>query len=53
LRVFSDDHAVSQCDVAKSSAASSLAPIKSERFSSLQSPPNVSSFQPVLVSLRI
>jgi hypothetical protein len=52
-RVFSDDHAVSQGDVAKSSAASSRAAIRSERFSSLYSPPNISSFQPVLVSIRI
>jgi hypothetical protein len=52
-RVFSDDHAVSQRNVAQSSAASSLAPIKSERFSSLHSPPNISRFQPVLVSIRI
>jgi hypothetical protein len=52
-RVLSDDHTVSQRDVAKSSAASSLAPIKSERFSSLHSPPNISCFRPVLVSIRI
>jgi len=52
-RVFTDDHAVSQREVAESSTASSLAPIQSGRFSSLHSPPNVSSFQPVLVSLRI
>ncbi|SRR5712692_4404056 len=52
-RVFSDDHAVSQLDIAKSSTGSSLAPIQSERFSSLHSPPSISSFQPVLVSIRI
>jgi hypothetical protein len=52
-RVFSDDHAVSQLEVAKSSAGSLLAPVESKRFSPLESPPNVSSFQPVLVSLRI
>jgi hypothetical protein len=52
-RVFSDDHAVSQLDVAKSSTGSSLAPIQSERFLSLHSPPNINSFQPVLVSIRI
>jgi hypothetical protein len=52
-RVFSDDHALSQLDGAKSSTGSSLAPIKSERFSCFHGPPNISSFQPVLVSLRI
>ncbi len=52
-RVFSDDHAVSQLDVAKSSTGSLLVPIVSERFSPLHSPPNISSFQPVLVSIRI
>jgi hypothetical protein len=52
-RAISDDHAVSQLDVAKSSSDSSLAPIQSERFSSLHSPPNIGSFQPVLVSIRI
>jgi hypothetical protein len=52
-RVFYDDHAVSQLEVAESSAGSSLAPIQSERFSSLHSPPNISSFQPGVVSLRI
>jgi hypothetical protein len=52
-RVFSDDRAASQLDVANSSTASSLAPIKSERFSSLHSPPNIGRFQPVLVSIRI
>jgi hypothetical protein len=52
-RVFSDDHAVSQLDVAKSSTDSSLTPILSERFSSLHAPPNISSFQPLLVSIRI
>jgi hypothetical protein len=52
-RVFSDDHAVSQLHVAKSSTGSLLATIASERFSPLESPPNVSSFQPVLVSLRV
>jgi len=52
-RVFSDDHAVSQLDVAKSPTGSSLTPIQSERFSSLHSPPNIRSFQPVLVSIRI
>ena len=52
-RVFSDDHAVSQLDVAKSSTGCSVAPIQSERFSSLHSPPNISSFRPVLVSIRI
>jgi len=52
-RVFSDDHAVSQLDVAKSPTGSSVTPIQSERFSSLHSPPNISSFQPVLVSIRI
>ena len=51
-RVFSDDHAA-HLDIAKSSTNSSLAPIQSERFSSLHSPPNISSFQPVLVSIRI
>jgi hypothetical protein len=51
-RVFSDDHAA-HLDVAKSPSDSSLAPIQSERFSSLHSPPNISSFQPVLVSIRI
>ena len=52
-RVFTNDHAVSQLDVAKSPTGSSLAPIQSERFSSLHSPPNISSFQSVLVSIRI
>jgi hypothetical protein len=52
-RVFTDDHAVSQLDVAKSSTGSSLAPIKSERFSSLHAPPKICSFQPILVSIRI
>jgi hypothetical protein len=52
-RVFSDDHEVSQLDVTKSSTGSSLSPIQSERFSCLHSPPNISSFQPVLVSIRI
>jgi hypothetical protein len=52
-RVFSDDHAVSQLDVAKSSTGSSLTLIQSERFSSRHAPPNISSFQPVLVSIRI
>jgi hypothetical protein len=52
-RVFSDDHAVSQLDVAKSPTGSLLVPIESERFSSLHSPPSISSFQPVLVSIRI
>jgi len=52
-RVFSDERAVSQLDVAKSSTCSSLAPLKSYRFSSLHSPPNISSVQPMLVSLRI
>jgi hypothetical protein len=52
-RVIYDDHAVSQLDVAKSPIGSSLTPIRSERFSSLHSPPNISSFQPVLVSIRI
>jgi hypothetical protein len=52
-RVFSDDHAVSQRDVANSSTCSSLAPIESERFSSLHSPPSISSFQPVFASIRI
>jgi hypothetical protein len=52
-RVFSHNDAVFQLDVAKSSTGSSLAPIKSERFSSLHAPPNISSFQPVLVSIRI
>jgi hypothetical protein len=52
-RVFTDDRAVCQLDAGKSSTGSSLAPIKSERFSSLHSPPNISSFQPVLVCIRI
>jgi hypothetical protein len=52
-RVFSDDHAVSQPDVAKSPSGSSLTPIQSQGFSSLHAPPNISSFQPVLVSIRI
>jgi hypothetical protein len=52
-RAFSDDHAVSQLDIAKSSTGSSPALNQSERFSSLHSPPNISSFQPVLVSIRI
>jgi len=52
-RTLSDDHAVSQLDVAKSSDRSALASIQCERFSSLHSPPNISSFQPVLVSIRI
>jgi len=52
-RVFSDEPGVSQLDVAKSSTCSSLAPLKSYRFSSLHSPPNISSVQPMLVSLRI
>jgi len=52
-RAFSDDHAISQLDVAKFSTGSSLTPIQSERFWSLHSPPNISSFQPVLVSIRI
>jgi hypothetical protein len=52
-RVFSDDHAVSQLDVAKSFTGSSLTPIQGERFSSLRAPPNISNFQPVLVSIRI
>ena len=52
-QVLSDDHAVSQLDVTKSSTGSSLSPIQSERFSCLHSPPNISSFQPVLVSIRI
>jgi hypothetical protein len=52
-RVFSDGHAVSQLDVAESSTGSLLAPIQSERFSSLHAPPNISSFQSVLVSIRI
>jgi hypothetical protein len=51
-RVLSDDHPVSQLDVATSSA-SSLSPVQSQRFSSLHAPPNISSFQPVLVSIRI
>ena len=52
-RVFSDERTVSQLDVAKSSTCSSPAPLKSYRFSSLHSPPNISNFQPMLVSLRI
>ncbi len=52
-RVFPDDHAVSQLEVAKSSTGSSLIPIQSERYSSLHSPPNISNFQPVLFSIRI
>jgi hypothetical protein len=54
-RVFCDDHAVSQLNVGRSSTDSSLAPVQSEseRFSSLHSPPTISSFAPVLVSLRI
>jgi hypothetical protein len=52
-RVFSNDHAVSQLNVARSSTDSWLASVESERFSSLHSPPNISSFQPVVVSLRI
>ena len=52
-RVFSNDHAVSQLNVARSSTDSWLASVESERFSSLHSPPNISSFQPVLVSIRI
>jgi hypothetical protein len=52
-RVFSDDRAVAQLHVAKSSTGSLLAPIESERFSPLHAPPNISSFQPVLVSIRI
>jgi hypothetical protein len=52
-RVVADDHAVSQLDVAKSSAGSSPALVQSERFSPLHSPPNVSRFQPGLVPIRI
>ena len=52
-RVFFDDRAVSPLDVAEPSTAAWLAPIESERFSSLHSPPNISGFQPVLVSIRI
>jgi hypothetical protein len=52
-RVFADDHAVSQLNLAKSSTGFLLAPIQSERFSSLHSPPNIRSFRPVLVSIRI
>jgi len=52
-RVFTDDRAVSQLDVAKSSTGSSPALTKSGRFSSLHAPPNICSFLPVLFSLRI
>lgn len=52
-RVFSDDQAVSQLDIARSSTGFSLIPIEGERFSSLHAPPNISRFQPVPVSLRI
>jgi hypothetical protein len=53
LRVLADDRPVSQHDVAKSSTGSLLTPIKSNIFSTLHSPPSVSNFQPVLVSIRI
>lgn len=52
-RVCTDDHTVSHLDVGKSSTGAWLTPIKSERFSSLHAPPNICSFQPVLVSIRI
>ena len=52
-RILSDDHANFQPVVTKSSTGVLPPPLVRERFSSLHSPPNVSNFQPLLVSLRI
>jgi hypothetical protein len=52
-RVFSDERAVSQIDAADSSTSFLPIPIESERFSPFHSPPKISGFEPILVSLRI
>src|SRR5712691_9426858 len=52
-RVFSDERPISQLDVAKLSTGSLPVPLESERFSPFHSPPKISSFEPILVSLRI
>ena len=53
-RVFSNNLAVPQLNIVSSSVDSSLAaPVESERLSYLHSPPNISNFPPVVVSLRI
>jgi len=52
-RIFSDDHASFQLGITKSSTGFLLAPMERERFSPVHSPPNISIFQPALVSLRI
>src|SRR5258708_315208 len=51
-RVLSHDRAIFQPGVTKSSTGLFLAPLERDRFSSPHSPPDISSFQPVLVSLR-
>ena len=53
LRFFSDDRAVVQIDVVKSSTGYFFAPIESERLSTFHPPPKLSNFEPALVSLRI
>ena len=44
---------VSQADGSQSSTGFLPPPIENERFSTFHSPPKVSSFEPILVSLRI
>jgi hypothetical protein len=52
-RIFSNDRAVAQIDVVKSSTGYFFAAIESERFSTFHPPPKLSNFEPALVSLRI
>jgi hypothetical protein len=53
VRAFSADREDLQSDVTQTSISSLAKPIENARFSPLYSPPQLSSFHPVLVSLRI
>jgi hypothetical protein len=53
LSTLSSDREVLQLEITRSSTGSLQAPIERERFSPFHSPPKISSFEPILVSLRI
>ena len=52
-RVLSENNATRQLDVSASATSSLAIPIHNVRFSTFHAPPNISSFYPLLVPLRI